>query len=103
MPVNPLDGCVGFEWDDGNALKNWERHRVTPEEAEEVFFHDPFLLRPDLSHSSKERRYRALGRTVRGRRLMLAFVIRRSLVRVISIRDMNRKESDAYDRLEGDS
>ena len=43
-----------------------------------------------------ERRYYALGQTSDSRYLFVAFTIRRSLIRVISVRDMNRKEMDAY-------
>ena len=32
---------IGFQWDDGNADKNWKRHRVTQAEAEQVFFNKP--------------------------------------------------------------
>ena len=35
---DPLESCNGFDWDEANARKNWETHRVTPEEAEDVFF-----------------------------------------------------------------
>jgi uncharacterized DUF497 family protein len=37
----PLEACAGFDWDQANAHKNRERHRVTPEEAEDVFFNEP--------------------------------------------------------------
>ena len=93
---DPLDACTGFQWDEGNAHKNWERHRVTPEEAEDVFFNEPLVVRSDIRHSKKERRYYALGQTSAGRYLFVAFTIRGSLFRVISVRDMNRKERDAY-------
>jgi uncharacterized protein len=97
---DPLAACVGFEWDEANAAKNWERHRVTPEEAEEVFFHDPFVLRSDPTHSKREKRYWALGKTGRDRRLFLAFTVRGKLIRVISARDMNRREIEVYERHE---
>jgi uncharacterized DUF497 family protein len=93
---DPLDFCTGFDWDDGNAEKNWERHHVTPEEAEDVFFREPLIVRGDVRHSQREKRYYALGQTGRGRLLFVAFTIRRDLVRVISVRDMNRKEQDFY-------
>lgn len=64
---NPLAGCTGFDWDEANAVKNWERHRVTPEEAEDIFFHDPFVLRSDQAHSTREKRYFVLGQTEKGR------------------------------------
>jgi uncharacterized DUF497 family protein len=66
MAKNPLVDCVGFEWDEWNSGKNWERHRVTPEEAEEVFFHDPCVLKSDSAHSATETRYGVLGQTVLG-------------------------------------
>jgi uncharacterized DUF497 family protein/predicted DNA binding CopG/RHH family protein len=89
---DPLDGCTGFEWDEGNEHKNWARHQVTPEEAEDVFFNEPLVVRGDVRHSTRERRYYALGQTGVGRYLFVAFTIRRSLLRVISVRDMNREE-----------
>ena len=93
---DPLDHCTGFDWDDGNAQKNWERHHVTPEEAEDIFFHEPLVVRSDVRHSQREKRHYALGQTGRGRLLFVAFTIRRGLIRVISVRDMNRNEQDFY-------
>jgi hypothetical protein len=97
---DPLLACTGFDWDRDNAVKNWERHRVTPEEAEDIFFHDPFVMRSDPAHSKREKRYRALGKTARDRGLFVAFTIRRKLIRVISARDMNRREIEDYERYE---
>ncbi|HEX4030593.1 MAG TPA: BrnT family toxin [Terracidiphilus sp.] len=97
---DPLAACVGFDWDEANAAKNWERHRVTPEEAEAVFFHDPFVLRSDPGHSKHEKRYWALGKTGRERRLFVAFTIRKKRIRIISARDMSRREIEEYERHE---
>jgi uncharacterized DUF497 family protein len=97
---DPLAACIGFNWDEANAGKNWERHRVTPEEAEDVFFHDPFIVRSDPAHSKREKRYWALGKTAQGRRLFVAFTVRRKLIRVISARDMSRREDEEYHRHE---
>ncbi|MDR3793056.1 MAG: BrnT family toxin [Terracidiphilus sp.] len=94
---DPFAACVGFDWDEDNAIKNWERHRVTPEEAEGVFFHDPFVCHSDPSHSKREKRYWALGKTGRERKLFVAFTIRKQLIRVISVRDMTRKEVEVYE------
>ena len=87
---DPLGACTGFDWNTSNADKNWERHQVTPEEAEDVFFQAPLVVRSDGRHSKAEKRYYALGQTTAGRRLFVAFTVRRSLVRVISVRDMNK-------------
>jgi uncharacterized DUF497 family protein len=91
-----LEACTGFEWDEGNTIKNWERHRVAPEEAEDIFFNEPLIVRGDVRHSKSEKRYYALGRTDEGRRLFVAFTLRGTLLRVVSVRDMNRKERSAY-------
>ena len=94
--MHPLDDCVGFDWDEANAQKNWERHRVTPEEAEEVFFNEPLVVRSDIRHSQREKRYHALGQTSRDRYLFIAFTIRGKLIRVVSVREMNRREQEFY-------
>ena len=96
MAVDPLEQCTGFDWDSANVEKNWERHRVMPEEAEDVFFHDPLVVRSDSRHSQQEKRYFALGQTSRGRLLFVAFTVRRDRIRVVSVRDMNRTEKGFY-------
>ncbi len=89
--------CAGFDWDDGNAGKNWEKHGVADFECEEVFFNQPFVVRHDPGHSSgAERRWRALGRTDRGRYLLVAFTMRGDLIRVISARLMTQRERRFY-------
>jgi uncharacterized DUF497 family protein len=98
LPDDPLDGCVGFEWDDANVEKNWELHRVTFWEAEEVFLNEPLLVRTDRKHSLSEPRFLALGQTDAGRLLFISFMVRGSLIRVISARDKNREETRAYGR-----
>ena len=91
-----LEKCTGFEWDDGNQGKNWERHEVFDTECEEVFFNDPLVAGADPRHSKRERRYFALGRTDAGRALFVAFTIRKDRIRVISARDMNNAELRKY-------
>src|SRR5450432_3804067 len=98
--ADPLDSCIGFDWDDANTHKNWELHQVTREEAEDVFFNRPLIVRGDIPHSKTEKRYYALGQTGIGRRLFVAFTIRRKHIRVISARDMNKNETEAYKRHE---
>jgi hypothetical protein len=92
-----LGRVVGFDWDAGNLGKN-AKHGVENRESEEVFFNQPLLLTQDSGHSITESRYRALGRTDRGRCLMVIFALRieSTLIRVISARPMNRKERALY-------
>ena len=63
---DPLPECTGFDWDEGNAEKNRELHHGTPEEAEDIFFNEPLIVRSDIRHSTRERRFYALGLTSRG-------------------------------------
>lgn len=91
----------GFDWDDGNANKIIDKHNVLPSEAEQVFFNEPLLLLEDFKHSQNEARYHALGITDDRRLLHVTFTLRAqgSLIRVISARDMHRKERNIYDQI----
>lgn len=97
-PLEELRRCTGFEWDSGNAEKNWERHRVSDGECEEVFFNQPLLVAFDEKHSQHEPRYFGLGQTNAGRPLFVVFTIRGEVIRVISTRDMGRRERRVYER-----
>jgi hypothetical protein len=90
---------VGFEWDAGNERKN-DKHGVSMAEAEQVFFNAPLLVVDDVAHSQSEVRLHALGVTDDGRRLHITFTLRRAgeLIRVISARDMHRKERSIYEQ-----
>ena len=90
----------GFDWDDGNQRKSDDKHGVSQTEAEQVFFNEPLLLVADEKHSLTEARYQALGQTDAGRQLHITFTLRRgeTLIRVISARDMNRKERVSYEQ-----
>lgn len=92
-----LQKCVGFEWDAHNTEKNWKKHRVTPSECEELFFNRPLVVADDARHSEKERRFYGLGHTDGSRMLFVVFTLRREKIRVISARDMNRKERKVYE------
>jgi len=94
--------CTGFEWDAGNVDKNWLKHKVSNVECEEVFFNEPLLIVRDLTHSSQEPRFYALGRTDAGRRLFVVFTTRGQLIRVISARDMSRRERKEYERAQSE-
>lgn len=93
-----LSEIDGFDWDDANRNKNWIRHSVTPLECEEIFFNLPLLLQPDAPHSKQEIRYFVLGKTNGERRLFIAFTVRKKKIRVISARDMSKKERDRYEK-----
>ena len=91
---------VGFDWDAANSRKNQQKHGVTMAEAEQLFFNIPLLMLEDRAHSEAEARIHALGKTDRGRRLHITCTLRESgtLIRVISARDMHRKERQIYEQ-----
>jgi uncharacterized DUF497 family protein len=86
----------GFDWDEANREKNWLRHNVTWWECEEVFFNQPLYVFPDKVHSTSEERYYALGKTNTSRLLLIVFTRRGNKIRVISARDMHKKERKVY-------
>jgi hypothetical protein len=92
---------TGFDWDEGNARKSADKHWVSQGEAEQIFFNEPLLLLPDRKHSDKEQRFHALGKTEDGRLLHVTFTLRDSgkLIRVISARNMHRKERVFYGKV----
>jgi hypothetical protein len=97
MKINLAD-IAGFEWDEGNARKSETKHGVNQSEAEQVFMNRPLIVADDIRHSGKEPRFNALGRTSEGRWLHVTFTPRHAgaMIRVISARDMNRKERAIY-------
>ena len=95
--MEPFNKITGFEWDSGNEQKNL-KHAVVPNEVEQVFLNEPLLVLNDLKHSYRELRYHALGRTTDGRLLHITFTIRTNRIRIISARDMHRKERVIYEQ-----
>jgi len=89
---------TGFQWDAGNKNKNLAKHQVENWECEQVFFNEPLLVLDDSKHSFTEKRWAAFGLTDIGRYLVIIFTKRGTLLRVISARDMNKKERRFYEK-----
>ena len=94
---NEFDKFVGFQWDQGNIDKNLIKHNVELLESEQIFFNKPLLVYCDHKHSIPEKRWAAFGKTDADRFLVVIFTKRGNLIRVISARDMNKKERKFYD------
>ena len=96
---------TGFDWDPGNSRKSREKHGVSQSEAEEIFFNEPLLILEDAKHSQAEARFHALGETDDGRLLYITVTPRQqdTLIRVISARDMHRKERAVYEQAKRDA
>ena len=94
-----LAKITSFDWDEGNARKN-EKHGVSTAEAEQVFFNTPLLVLEDSKHSVLEPRFHALGKTNKVRLLHITFTLRGAgeKMRMISVRDMHRKERAIYEK-----
>jgi uncharacterized DUF497 family protein len=89
--------CRGFQWDDGNAEKNWVKHQVSRGETEQVFFNRPLVVVEGEQRAESTLRYYALGQTDARRLLFIVFTMRDDLIRVISARPMSRQERRVYD------
>lgn len=89
-----------FDWDEHNQYKNWHKHQVKFRECEQVFSNEPLKTLLDIKHSQKEPRFTALGRTNKGRKLIITFTIRSKKIRVISARNQSRKERGLYEEKE---
>ena len=95
--MDELWAWTGFDWDDGNSEKNWSAHRVRRSECEEVLLNRPLIVAQGHSREDREARYQAMGETSAGRTLFVVFTVRGNLVRVISARDMSRRERSVYE------
>lgn len=83
---------IEFEWDTGNKDKSLKKHQVTNQECEEVFFGQDKKILKDVLHSEFEERYLLIGKTTTGRLLFIVYTIRKKKIRIISARDINKKE-----------
>ena len=97
MNSRTFEKITGFEWDKWNRRKNLLKHKVTDEECEEVFFDQNKKILKDTLHSGKEERRILIGQTKKQRLMFLVFTIRKNLIRIISARDLNRKEYKLYE------
>lgn len=92
-----LARATAFEWDTGNREKNWLKHEVSVSECEQAFFNRPLVSAPGSKRPAGEERFYSLGRTNAGRPLFVVFTLRGTLIRIISARDMSRKERKVYE------
>ena len=86
-----------FEWDKGNSAKN-RKHQVEDQESEEVFLDENKVIFKDVFHSKDEERFVLLGETRRERVLYVVFTVRKNKIRIVSARDINRKEIHLYEK-----
>jgi len=92
------DKPLSFDWDRGNIKKNLLKHEVTNKECEELFDCSDKRILNDKNHSFHEKRYIIIGETYKKRYLYLVFTLRGRKIRVISVRDLNKKEYPLYEK-----
>jgi hypothetical protein len=86
-----------FEWDPAKAAANAKTHGVSFEEAVTVF-QDPLAkVVPDPDHSESERREILIGHSAQVRLLLVAFTDRQGKIRLISARQVTRRERRDYE------
>ena len=91
---------IEFEWDRGNLDKNRFKHNVTNQECELSFTNQNALVSQDVKHSYEaEQRFQLLAKSTIKRYLSIIFTYRGSEIRVISARDMNKKERNRYEKI----
>jgi uncharacterized DUF497 family protein len=98
--VSSIATALRFEWDPDKARRNLRKHRLSFEEATTAFEDDLSLTVPDPSHSRDEERFLLLGRSSRGRVVVVAFTERGGdidIVRIISARLADRGERHDYE------
>jgi len=78
--------------------KNWIKHKVTNRECEEIYYDKEKKILKDVLHSEKEDKFILLGKTKKKRLLYLVFTIRNKKIRIISARDVNKKEVPLYEK-----
>lgn len=88
---------LSFDWDKGNVDKNYTKHGISPNEAEEVFLDEWVAIKPDITHSQGEKRFIAIGASSAKQTLFIIFTLRSRGIRIISARLANKKERSIYE------
>lgn len=87
-----------FEWDKGNVDKSFKKHKISPNEAEEIFLDERLFFQEDFKHSQEEQRFIAIGKTISKKLLLTVFTIRNYKIRIISVRIADNKERRQYEK-----
>ena len=92
-----MNGLV-FEWDIDKNKANKEKHQVSFEEAQTVFYDRNALLIDDPDHSDDEDRFILLGFSNLANLLVVCHCYRQSesVIRIISARKATRTEANYY-------
>ena len=87
-----------FEWDEDKAAKNLRKHNVSFSDAVTVFQDDLSLTFDDFTHSGEEDRFIDIGRSSKGRVLVVVYTDRGNNIRIISCRKATVVENKVYEK-----
>ena len=90
---------VGFDWDDEKADANLAKHGVGFDEAMTAFDDDHAAIRDDPDHSIGEQREIIIGRSHKGRILLVSFTERGDVIRLINARQVTTRERKLYEEI----
>ena len=88
---------IDFGWDIAKATANLRKHRVAFSKATTVLRNKLSITIHDSDHSFDEDRYITIGVSIANRRLMVSHTDRGDRTRIISARELTRKEREAYE------
>lgn len=90
---------IAFEWDPGKSRLNEQKHRISFEEAQTVFYDENARLIADPDHSENEDRFIILGLSSKLRTLVVCHCYRKaeSVIRIISARRATKTERSQYE------
>ena len=89
--------AVEFDWDPHKASDSLRKHGVSFEEATSVFGDIFGVTAADPDHSRDESRLVTVGVSNRNRLLLVSPAERDGRLRLISARELTRKERNAYE------
>ena len=89
---------VKFEWDENKNKININKHKISFEEAQTVFYDEEALVIDDPDHSENEERFIILGESYKANLLVVCHCYRVSdtVIRIISARKATKTETNQY-------
>ena len=89
-----------FDWDTNKNKENIKKHKISFEEAKEVFYDDNAILFDDPDHSDYEERFLIIGRINNLNIYVVSHCYRENdgVIRIISARKATKNEKETYER-----
>ena len=86
-----------FEWDGNKAEANLSKHGISFDEAKTVFDDPLYVDFYDPDYSDEENRYIIIGESQQRRLLIVSYTERDHKIRLISAREVTKKEKEDYE------